>query len=398
VPVTDNLDHSDLMPSAFGGDFDLQDFYRGFTLEEITPENMQRWPYYRVVSARWSQYVQTATVPLRPARVPRPLVLGERFDLNDEFEDGKSYLQSLVDCQVKGFVVIRDGLILAEFYDNGFNLGDANLLQSASKTYAGVITHQLIDAGKLDPTRTVAGALPDFADTTIGEATVQQVLDMMSGARTLLDFKTPGTPDQRWEVEVGLQAGEARGHVAAIKAAGKASEPGTVWNYSDKNTDTLALLAERVTGGPYVDLLQGLFDAFGSNDGGSLTVSADGTACPCYGISASTRDFALFHQWIARGAAPASYYDSATDRAKSEIRTTNPLAAVTFPGTNYGSQTYFMIAENVLHSSGSYGQIGMSDMDTGTAIAMHADWANNAEPAKFEESRARGVAIISALR
>jgi hypothetical protein len=34
------------MPSAFSGTFDLQDFYRGFTLEEITPQNMQRWPYY----------------------------------------------------------------------------------------------------------------------------------------------------------------------------------------------------------------------------------------------------------------------------------------------------------------------------------------------------------------
>jgi CubicO group peptidase (beta-lactamase class C family) len=396
--MTDDLDSSGVVPSAFGGDFDLQDFYRGFTLDEITPGNMQRWPYYRVVSARWSDYVQTATVPLRRARVPRQLVPGERFDLKQEFREEKSYLQSLVDCQVKGFVVIRDGAILAEFYDNGFNLGDVNLLQSASKTYAGVIIHQLIDAGELDPTHTVAGVLSGFAGTTIGEATVQQVLDMMSGARTLLDFKTIGTPDQQWEVEVGLQAGAARGHVVAIKAADKAAEPGAVWNYSDKNTDTLALLAERVTGGPYVDLVQGLFDAIGSNDGGSLSVSADGTACPCYGISTSTRDFALFHEWIGRGAAPASYYDSAMDPAKSEIRTTNQLAAANFPGTNYGSQTYFMFAEDVLHSSGSYGQIGMSDMATGTAIAMHADWANNAEPTKFEESRARGVAIINALR
>ncbi len=396
--MTDDVDSSGVAPSAFGGDFDLQDFHRGFTLDEITPGNMQRWPYYRVVSARWSDYVQTATVPLRPARVPRQLVLGERFDLNQEFREKKRYLQSLVDCQVKGFVVIRDGAILAEFYDNGFNLGDVNLLQSASKTYAGVIVHELIDAGELDPTHTVAGLLSGFAGTTIGEATVQQVLDMTSGARTLLDFKRTGTPDQQWEVEVGLQAGVARGHVVAIKAAEKAAEPGAAWNYSDKNTDTLALLAERVTGGPYVDLVQELFDAFGSNDGGSLTVSAEGTACPCYGISTSTRDFALFHEWIGRGSAPASYYDSAMDPAKSEIRTTNQLAAATFPGTNYGSQTYFMVAENVLHSSGSYGQIGMSDMAMGTAIAMHADWANNAEPSKFEESRARGVAIINALR
>ena len=39
--------------------------------------------------------------------------------------------------------MLRDGELLAEFYDNGFNLGDANLLQSASKTLAGVVTHTL---------------------------------------------------------------------------------------------------------------------------------------------------------------------------------------------------------------------------------------------------------------
>ena len=68
------------------------------------------------------------------------------------------------------------------------------------------------------------------------------------------------------------------------------------------------------------------------------------------------------------------------------------------PGTNCGSQTYFVIDANVLHSGGSFGRIGMSDMDTALVVAMRADWAVNAEPRKFEESRARGLAIINALR
>ena len=65
---------------------------------------------------------------------------------------------------------MRDNKILEEFYSNGFNLGDASLLQTAPKTYAGAITHGLIDHGDLD-----------------------------SGK------------------EIGLQAGERHGHVAAIR-------------------------------------------------------------------------------------------------------------------------------------------------------------------------------------
>ncbi len=288
------------MPSALGRSFDLQDFYRGFGLDGITPENMQSWPYYKYVSARWPEYVLTSSQPIRPASNPARLEEGERFDLNGEFRIGKTYLQSLVDTQVKGFVVLRDNKVLAEFYDNGFNVGDANLLQSASKTFAGVVTHKLIDAGSLAAGAAVQSILAGFDGTTIGEATVQQVLDMTSGARTLLDFHTSGTPDQQWEIEIGLQPGTTTGHVESIKAAAKAAEPGTAWNYSDKNTDALALLAEHVTGQPYVELLNELFDDFGANDAGSIVITGDGTASPCYGISSTTRDYALFHQWIAQ--------------------------------------------------------------------------------------------------
>jgi CubicO group peptidase (beta-lactamase class C family) len=386
------------MPSAFGGSFDLQDFYRGFGLDGITPENMQSWPYYKFVSARWPEYVLTSSQPIRPASSPARLEEGERFDLNGEFRIGKTYLQSLVDTQVKGFVVLRDNKVLAEFYDNGFNVGDANLLQSASKTFAGVVTHKLIDAGSLAADAAVQSILAGFDGTTIGEATVQQVLDMTSGARTLLDFHTPGTPDNQWEIEIGLQPGTTPGHVDSIKAAATAAEPGTAWNYSDKNTDALALLAEHVTGQPYVELLNELFDDFGANDAGSIVITGDGTASPCYGISSTTRDYALFHQWIAQRMGPASYYASAMDTSKDLITTTNQLAAENFPGTTYGSQTYYMTAEDVLHSSGSFGQIAMSDMQSGVVVAMHADWANNGEPKKFEESRARAVAIIKDLR
>ena len=395
--MTGEAGSSGAMPSAFGGVFDLQDFYRGFDLDEITPENMQSWPYYRYVSAHWPDYVQASTAPIPASSNPAELAAGERFDLNGEFRIGKTYLQSLLDTQVKGFVVMRDNKILAEFYDNGFNLGDRNLLQSAAKTFAGVVTHKLVDAGALDLEAMVGTILAGFEGTTIGESTVQQVLDMQTGAPTLLDFHTEGTPDQEWEIAIGLQGGAAVGHVEAIRTARKVAEPGTEWNYSDKNTDALALVAEHVSGRPYVELLGELFDDFGANDPASIVITADGTASPCYGISATTRDYALFHQWIAQRKAPTSYYASAMDTAK-DLMGAHQLAAETFPGTTYGSQTYFMTNENVLHSSGSFGQIGASDMDTGTAVAMNADWANNAEPKKFEESRARAVAIIKALR
>jgi len=386
-------------PSAFGSGFDVQDFYKPFTLDEITPQNQQKWPYYKYVSAHWDEFALHGTAEIRPSKNPAELKLAQdRLDLNTEYQDGKSFLDSLVDTQVKGFVVLKDNVILAEFYDNGFNVTDRNLLQSASKTYAAILVHQLVDAGKIELQDKVESILPDFKGTSMGAATVQQVLDHTSGMPQLLDFHTPGALGQLWEIEIGLQNGNPQGHKALIKETKANKNPGEAWQYSDMNTDTLGLLAEKASGKKLPELLSNLYETIGANHEGLIALSSDGTYSPCYGISTSTRDYALFHQWIAQGKAPKSYYASVTDVEKSKFSKTNPLANSTFPGVEYGSQSYYIEKNDVIYSSGSYGQQGYSDLKTGLSIVFLSDWAVNWEVAKGNANRARAIAIINHLR
>jgi len=388
--------HAD-QPSAFGSGFDVQDFYKPFTPEEITPENHQKWPYYKHVSAHWDEYALHGTAKVERSTNPTKLEEGDRLDLNADFQDGKTFIESLQATQTKGFVVTRGSKILAEFYDNGFNVGDTNLLQSASKTFVGIITHQLIDQGLLNPDAKVETYLEDFKGSDIGAATVQQVLDMLSGLPTLLEFHTPGAPGQLFEVEQGLQAGEATGHINAIKTTAASKNPGEAWQYSDKNTDTLGLVAESVSSKKFPQLLSELFDAFGANYDGSIALTVDGTFSPSYGISISARDYAIFHQWIAEGKAPKGYYASATDTSKTKFGE-NEVAALLGKGITYGSQSYYIEEHDVLFSSGSFGEVGHSDMKTGIAVATLSDWAVNAELDKFFATRDRAVDIITKLR
>ncbi len=387
-------------PSAFGSGFDVQDFYKPFTLEEITPENQQKWPYYKYVSTHWDDYALHGTEKIKRSTKPVRLTIAEgaeRLNMNSEWKDGKTFIESLLETQVKGFVVIKDNKILAEFYDNGFKADDTNLLQSASKTFAGIITHQLIDDGLLDPNVKVENYLEDLKGTDIGAATVQQVLDMTSGLPTLLNFHTPGHPDQQWEVEIGLQQGQSTGHRENIKNTIATSKPGVDFNYSDMNTDTLGLLAEKVSGKNISELLGDLFDAFGANNDGSIALTSDGTYSPSYGISISARDYALFQQWIAQRKAPKSYYLSAMDTSKTKFGE-NDTGKLLGGNLTYGSQSYYLYESDVLYSSGSFGQIGYSDMQDGIAVIFLQDWAVNAELEKFFECRDRALAIINHLR
>jgi CubicO group peptidase (beta-lactamase class C family) len=391
--------HADT-PSSFGSGFDVQDFYKAFSAKDITPENMQAWPYYKYASVHWDEFSIHGTEKISRSSKPSNFAVAEgdeRLDMNVEWKDGEIFVESLMSTQVKAFVVMRDNRILAEFFDNGFLLDDTQLLQSASKTIAGVIGGRLVDEGLLDPKDKVKEILSDFKGTDLGNATVQQVLDMTSGLPSLLDYHTPGAPGKAWEVEIGLQPGKTKGHRKNLKASKAEAKPGEAFNYSDKNTDVLGLVYEQVSGKKYSELLADLFDAFGANQDGSIALTSDGTASPNYGVSMSARDYALFHQWLAQGKGPKSYYKSAMDTSKTKFGE-NEFGKLFGTGITYGSQTYYMKEHDVLYSQGSFGQQGFSDMKTGVAVVFMQDWAVNAEMDKLIASRDKALAIIQYLR
>ena len=130
----------------------LNDFYRPFELSEITPKNMQKWPYYRYVSMNWDEYGLFGTVHVMGAKNPAELSVADApFNVDQELREDWTFVESLTSTQTKGFLILKDNDILGEFYDNGFRHDQTQLLQSSSKTYAGIIVSKLIDAGELDP-------------------------------------------------------------------------------------------------------------------------------------------------------------------------------------------------------------------------------------------------------
>jgi CubicO group peptidase (beta-lactamase class C family) len=242
-----------------------------------------------------------------------------------------------------------------------------------------------ITSGELPPNRNLHDARE-----------LQNVLDMSSGLPTAMDFHTPGAPGYLYEIEQGMKPGKPGGQLNAIKETKTTFKPGEEWAYNDKNTDVLALLAEAVTGKPFPELLSGLFDKFGANNDGSIALTSDGTASPSYGISLSLRDYALFHQWLAEGKGPKSFYDSIRDESKKEIF--EEKSKLLGQEMIYGSQTYYMTEHDVLYSQGSFGQNGYSDLKTGVSVVFMQDWATNLELEKYLECHERALAIINHLR
>lgn len=380
----------------------LNDFYRPFELSEITPQNMQKWPYYKHTSTHWDEYGLFGSVPIMAARTPAKLKVAETpFDIEQELRDGWTIVESLTSTQTKGFIILKDNVILGEFYDNGFSRDQTQLLQSSSKTYAGIIASKLIDDGKLDPQKTVDSYLPDFKGSPIGKAKVQHVLDMTAGLLPATDYHIPGGEAFMFEIEQGLKPGDPIGHRRAVIKAETQNAPGEVYTYNDKNTDLLAMLAEGVTGQPFNKSLSDLFEDIGANHKGSIALTVDGTASPSYGISCTLRDYALFHQWISAGKAPKSFYASVRDVEKDRLAKSDKgkaMAAGLGTPITYASQAWVFPDDKMILTIGSYGQVGFSDLATGVSVAFMQDWEDNGVASKLAENVGIARLVIEQLK
>lgn len=380
----------------------LNDFYRPFELSEITPKNMQSWPYYRYVSMNWDDYGLCGTASILASKNPAKLSASSKtFDIQQQFNETQTFVESLTATQTKGFLILKDNKILAEFYDNGFSQDQTHLLQSSSKTYAGIITSKLIDAGLIDPSATIETYLPDFKKSKLGKATVQHVLDMQSGLLPASDYHVPGGEAFTFEAEQGLKQGDSIGHRKAIIQTKAQNAPGEIYTYNDKNTDLLAILSAEITQKPFNQLLSELFNDFAATSNGSVALTVDGTASPSYGVSCTLRDYALFHQWIAQGKAPKSFYKSTEDLNKDLLAKSEKgkgMAAVLKTPITYASQGWYLPEKKIVFTIGSYGQVGFSDTDSGTSIVFMQDWEDNGVTEKLAASVARALFILEKLK
>ena len=79
----------------------LNDFYRPFELSEITPKNMQSWPYYRYTSMNWDEYGLFGTVPVMRASNPANLSIADpQFDIEQEIRDDWTFVESLTSTRI----------------------------------------------------------------------------------------------------------------------------------------------------------------------------------------------------------------------------------------------------------------------------------------------------------
>jgi CubicO group peptidase (beta-lactamase class C family) len=127
----------------------------------------------------------------------------------------------------------------------------AFMINSVSKSFAGVAVLQLVEAGTVDLDTAVVAYLPQFrlADRAVSSTiTVRQLLS-----------HTSGIPESASYDDLTRKAADGRdlaARVARLATVTTNRPPGTTYEYSDPNYDVAGLLVQQVSGTAYPDYVR----------------------------------------------------------------------------------------------------------------------------------------------
>ena len=236
-------------------------------------------------------------------------------------------------------IVVRDGEIVVEHYDNGMMPRTRHLLMSVSKTFAGILAGQAIEAGLLDEDALVPQYVPELEGSAFGTATIRDVLDMVVAVEFSEDYADPESEVQRQDRVAGWRdrvPGDPEDTYEFLPTLDQSGSHGERFQYCSADTDALGWILERVTGLPYAQLLQEkIWEPLGATRDAFITADPGGFPMANGGLCTTARDLAVYGQAILdrRDFIPRAWFEETVeggDPAKAE----HDLGAIA-PGGSY---------------------------------------------------------------
>jgi CubicO group peptidase (beta-lactamase class C family) len=264
-----------------------------------------RWGFHHMRELAPSRAVATGGRPARPLPSARAALDGLSFD------DGAGNRIGLADWQkntyTDGLIVLHNGRVVLETYHVGMQPADAHALWSLSKSFVGLLTAILAHEGKIDRQAPVSRYVPELVGTAWGEATIQQTLDMTTGAAYSEVFTDPSSEVFRYLFATGLLPAPANypgarmlyDYLPTVAARG---EHGAAFAYKSVDTEVLGWVIRRVTGKDVAALLsERIWSRLGVEQDAYYLLDPAGTTIASIGLNATLRDLARFGEMLRNG-------------------------------------------------------------------------------------------------
>jgi len=334
------------------------------TTETVTLANWRRSPWNRWAFHHVSELVPVAMIPTDPSRskpLPEDLVVPNRL------ADGTSIDQVLRETETDGFLVLRDGAIVYEWYANGLGPDVPHIVFSISKSISAILAGILVGQGKLDPDALVARYIPEVAGSAYADATVRHVLDMTVSIDFDESYLDPNGAFARYREAMGWNpVGDPTKtpglhEFLTTLPRGSSGAHGERFHYVSPNSDLLGWIIERAAGRPYAELLSDLiWRPMGAAHDATVTIDKAGAARSAGGICTTLRDLARFGEMLRQGGngiVPREWIDDIRGNGDRSAWTRGDMATM-LPQGRYRSKWY----------------LTGNDHDAWSAIGIHGQW------------------------
>ncbi|MBR1122452.1 serine hydrolase [Bradyrhizobium lablabi] len=294
--------------------------------------------------------------------------------------------------RVTGFLLIKDGQVLAERYQYDRNAHHRFVSHSMAKSIVSLAVGMAVSEGKIASLDdTIAKYVPKLAGNPYGETTIRNMLRMSSGVpfREVYD----GNDDLAKFGRLRASAGS----ITALRAfTEREVEQGTRFHYASNQTVALTVLMHAATGMTLTEYLTPrLWQPIGAEEDATWVRSRDGTETGSGGFNATVRDYGRLGILLAndgeaggRQIVPKEYLLDATDwrRQPEGFR---PKNATPFFG--YGYQFWLFPGEKRRFALlGVYGQSVFVDPELKLVMVITAA-AKNASVGKESFARERSA-------
>lgn len=306
--------------------------------------------------------------------IPSSLVIGKPLAIQQAAMD--AYFK---EQRAAGLVVLHNGELVYENYGLGFGASGKWTSFSVAKSFTSTLVGAAIKDGYIESLQDkVSKYIPDMQGSEYDNVSVEQLLTMTSGIKWNEDYADPNSDVSKFNFHTPDPGVDST--VSYMRRLTRAHPPGTKWLYSTGETNLIGLLVSEATGQSISDYLsEKVWSKIGMEQDASWVLGPTGHEISGCCIQASTRDFALFGQFILQGAqingesiVPSGWFEKATTKQ----------ADIGRPGSGYGYQ-WWTNDDGSFQGRGIYGQGIFIDPERNLVIALNSNWlvASGSEPA-----------------
>ncbi|MEO0344075.1 MAG: serine hydrolase [Pseudomonadota bacterium] len=319
------------------------------------------------------------SVPILRSQNPRIL---EGSAPPDQLERIQAFMR---EQNAAGLVILKDGKIAFEGYGLHQNETSKWASFSVAKSMTSTLVGAAIKDGFIDGLDApISHYITAFQGTSYEAVTVQQLLTMTSGVNWNEDYSDPSS-DVALFRSVEVEPGEAS-TVSYMKRLGRSHPPGKVFNYSTGETNLVGNLVEAATGKALnVYFSEKIWAPFGMQGDAAWIVSSTGEPIGGCCIQASTRDYALFGQFVLEGGVIDGV--SVLPDGWFELATSLQERVPDNDQRDYGFQ-WWILDDGSFAALGIFGQAIYIDPTQKIVMAINASW-EDAEGSIAGQSDAR---------